>query len=216
MKNIELDELPKSKEFMKHAKIADGLTKETGLEHGFTFCKPSDKIIVDKMCVGDECSIHIGATQCKKEENLYHTHPGKFNSELSEYDLYSLAISSFNNDKPSVSCVKGDRATYIRCDEISIDRSKDDERGLNILHNIEHLIDYMTKETEAGFVVSVEDDIIENTGKEYEFIEFNANTGNIEVQGRFKEHNINKIKRMKEKMAIPIEERMKYAAKKKN
>jgi len=110
MKDIQLEELPKSKEFMKHVGIADSLTKETGFEHGFTFCKPNDKIIVDKMCVGDSCSISIKQDKCidekaRKNYNMFHTHP-QGELSFSVYDMATTIINLSSFQKQNVSCVK--------------------------------------------------------------------------------------------------------------
>lgn len=117
MKDIELNELPKSKEFMQHAKIADRLTKETGLEHGFIFCKENDKIVVDNICSGTDCQINI-----KRQERCYgnshitfHTHPNRKKSELSIADLTRVVNKSFNFNEPGISCVKADEDDNIFC-----------------------------------------------------------------------------------------------------
>jgi len=124
MKDIELEELPKSKEFMKHAKIADGLTKETELEHGFTFCKPNDEIIVDKMCVGGECNISIGIEKCQPLSNSFHTHPISNISEHSIADLYNSAHKSFLLGTPDISCVKANNDNNILCTKSQVEDNK--------------------------------------------------------------------------------------------
>ena len=121
MKEIKLEELPKSKEFTEHIQIADGLSKETGFEHGFIFCKPNNKIIVDTMCVGDNCSVAIGYNECgtgKQQEKFdnFHTHP-RGEPEFSVQDITSsiIGLSSFN--KQNIICVKAIDNNNVLCEK---------------------------------------------------------------------------------------------------
>lgn len=129
-KEIELDELPKSKEFIKHAKIADGLTKETGLEHGFVFCKPNDKIIVDKMCVGNKCSIIIKEENCKQHENTFHTHPHE-KTDFSIHDVWASLSHTYSSEQPRIECTKGANDINILCEKDNIE--KDWDKMLDII-----------------------------------------------------------------------------------
>ena len=126
MKDIQLDELPKSKEFMKHVKIADGLSKETGLEHGFIFCKPNDEIVVDKMCVGNECAISVSPTVCDKFDSRFHTHPKDKAaiSRLSVGDIHNSAYSSFISKKPHITCAKSTTNNNIVCNKCKVINKK--------------------------------------------------------------------------------------------
>lgn len=142
MDNIELTELPESKEFMKYAKIADGLTKETGLEHGFIFCKPNNKIIVDKMCVGDECSIEISAEKCNNN-NSFHTHPKKDNSMLSHADIYNSADKSYFSGESSIYCIKGENSKNIQCEKIT---PPPEDKMMMILDEYEKVTDKRTED----------------------------------------------------------------------
>jgi len=126
MKEIQLEELLKSKEFMKHVQIADGLSKETGLEHGFRFCKPNDEIIVDKMCIGDKCSIKITSEKCDIHDNKFHTHPKakKAKSKFSVADIYSSAWCSSVSKKPHITCVKATHDDNILCNKSEVRNKK--------------------------------------------------------------------------------------------
>lgn len=135
MSNIELDELPKSKEFMKHAKIADGLTKETGLEHGFLFCKPNDEIIVDKMCVGTECSIGIGAEKCGNLSDTYHTHPSGIFSDFSLPDVAMTIAKAHKTKRAAIECVKSVDNEFILCEKVE---SEQDKRKMDKMIDIAH------------------------------------------------------------------------------
>jgi hypothetical protein len=140
MNDIKLEELPKSKEFMKHVKIADGLTKETGLEHGFRFCKRNNKIIVDRMCVGDKCSMLVEHEKCKIRDNSFHTHPKRNLSEFSVPDVRGVIGDSFSNFEPIISCVKGEKSTIINCIQYDLDVKDFDK-----IQAIDHLVEKYKK-----------------------------------------------------------------------
>ena len=149
MSKIRLSELPESKEFMKHAKIADGLTKETGLEHGFLFCKPNDKIIVDKMCVGNSCHLDISPEECGKFTNSFHTHPDKLTSRYSVGDLYDSASKSYFSGQPNISCVKGEHNRTILCQKVNLHADINLKQSYNDIEEIKRLYeDFKSKPTE--------------------------------------------------------------------
>ncbi|MBU0777676.1 hypothetical protein KKF82_05420 [Patescibacteria group bacterium] len=139
MKDIQLRELPKSKEFIKQAKIADSLTKETGLEHGFTFCKPNNEIIVDKMCIGTECNIDISEITCGKYDNFFHTHPNRKESEPSPTDLHNATYKSYFSNKPNIVCIKAENDEYVLCEKI-------DGRNLDTIMYIQNIVKEFQKE----------------------------------------------------------------------
>ena len=171
MITIELDELPKSSTFIKSAFNADKLTRKTGLEHGFTFCKPKDEIIIDKMCVGTECEINIQSDKCKNNENSFHTHPNRQQSNYSYGDIVHALDEISNKQKEHIMCVSGDKSDYIRCDKM--DTSAITPQTINL--------SYLT-----------EDDNPSNDNMLFlmnsNFIEFNKKTKEIEFEGN--KHNI--------------------------
>lgn len=124
MNEIKLEELPKSKEFMEQARIADGLTKETSLEHGFTFCKSNDKIVIDKMCVGTKCDISIGTEKCDVHTNDFHTHPHDNRTWLSIGDVHNSSYHSYLSKKPHIKCVKPANNDNIHCNKSNIKNEK--------------------------------------------------------------------------------------------
>ena len=186
MTDIKLEELPKSKEFMKHAKIAKGLTNKTGLEHGFIFCKPNNEIIIDKLCVGNDCSIDISEEKCNFTDDFFHTHPHQYFSEQSENDVCVAASNADKNKKSNISCVLGSKADYIKCDKVPTNKSR----------HLSYLTDEMKKEKAEGYqTINIEDILFDAEGT---FIEFSDTTGNIEMKGTHKDIVKNIMKRHRE------------------
>lgn len=189
MSDIELNELPKSKEFMKHAKIADALTKKTELEHGFIFCKPKDKIIVDKLCIGNKCDIDISSEECSKNDNSFHTHPNRKLSQYSYDDVVHALKIVYDNKQPHIMCVSGDKSDYIRCDKI--DTSAITPGTINL--------SYLT----ADDNVSVDNMLFLMNSN---FMEFNKKTKEIEAKGDKHSIYINSMRRfIKEQKKLGIE-----------
>lgn len=125
MKEIKLEELPKSDVFMKHVKLADDLTKESNLEHGFTFCLIDNEIVVDKICAGTECVAKFDTEICGDMANTFHTHTiiESSNSQFSVGDIYRAIQLSYALNEPYITCVKDVSSDYILCIKIYVDQN---------------------------------------------------------------------------------------------
>lgn len=123
-KEIELEELPDAEEFIKNVKICDDLSKKTLKEHGFKFCKQNDKIIVDKICSGTDCTLKYEYPKCHKYDDSFHTHviisDDKQPSTNSIADLYHSAYNSYLSNRANISCVKSTTDRLVLCDKIHI------------------------------------------------------------------------------------------------
>lgn len=144
MTDIKLEELPKSKEFMEHARTADILSKKTGLEHGFTFCKPNDKIVVDKICSGTECTARFSPEICGKEASSFHTHPNKkpINSTVGSGDIYEASRKSNVSQKPNIHCAKSTTDDLILCQKIIPPTNRDNMMKIWALSDVRYEIEY--------------------------------------------------------------------------
>lgn len=143
MKEIKLEELPKSKEFMKNIKIADSLSKETGLEYAFTFCKPNDEIIIDKICSGTECTAKFSTEICGKEASSFHTHPNEelTQSTVGSGDIYEASRKSYVSKEPNIHCAKSTTDSLVLCQKIIPHTNRDDMMKIWALSDVRHEIE---------------------------------------------------------------------------
>lgn len=134
MTEIDLYELPKSGEFVKHVRIADGLTQETGFEHGFIFCERDDKILIDKMCIGDKCKINVAVEKCNEIADGFHSHPApsSIGSRFSIGDVYEVSRRAYYAKKSMIQCVKATDDNNVICQKVD-PPSYDDLRYMNRL-----------------------------------------------------------------------------------
>lgn len=175
MNDIQFDELLKSKDFIKQVKIADSLTKKTGLEHGFSFCKSiHNEILIDKMCVGSDCVIKFDNEICGKIANTFHTHTiiESSTSEFSVSDIYRAAQCSHILNEPYITCVKDISDDYVFCIKIIVDQ--DNDKMLENLWSLYH--EFSENET-----YETQEIILNEMYKTLnpEIILFNYETGNI-------------------------------------
>ena len=131
MKDIKLEDVPKSKNILEHIEFTTDLTHGSGKEYGFNFCKLNKEIVVDKLCKGDECSIFINPTVCDEHDNFFHTHPNRRTSNLSVGDLVSSATRSHYSKKPNIVCAKAEFDDNVLC-------KKTDSQKFNIT-DVSHL-----------------------------------------------------------------------------
>lgn len=117
-KSIDLIDIPESKKLIDSMLLCDRKTKETGLEHGFKFCKKDNEIIIDKMCVGTDCKLEFVSEKCDIKENSFHIHPRRDTSEFSIADLYNSIRNVYYSDKSIISCIKGENTKDVLCEEI--------------------------------------------------------------------------------------------------
>lgn len=143
MVDIKLEELPKSKEFMKQIKTADILSKETGLEHSFTFCKPNDKIIIDEICSGTECTAKFITKKCGKEASSFHTHPNEkpIKSTVGSGDIYEASRKSYVSKEANIHCAKSTTDALVLCQKIIPPTNRDNMMKIWALSDVRYEIE---------------------------------------------------------------------------
>lgn len=158
MKEIYLDELQESKEFKRNIRIANDLTKKTGIEHGFKFCKPNDEIVIDKICSGLKCSMIIEPEKCNIYDSSFHVHPNIATHEqpiitkkagmLSVGDIFNSAYNSFVSNKPNITCVKDTSHTITYCEKIHI-KDKETMSHVKLINDLFYINPTHEKQTKA-------------------------------------------------------------------
>lgn len=182
MVDIELDEIPKSKEFMQHARTADILSKKTGLEHGFTFCKPNDKIVVDKICSGTECTAKFSPEICGKYASSFHTHPNKelTSSKVGSGDTYEASRKSYLSVRPNIHCAKSTTDELTLCQKIVPPTTHDKMMKIWALSDVRYEIEFNENINDVSFF-EVEKTLSNMMNKinEPEHILFDNKTGKV-------------------------------------
>lgn len=113
---IELDELPESKMFMKNARFSSNYSKRKHVMSGFRFRSKADDIKFGKFCVGDADRLFIrGDKKIGVDQHASYAYPNEMASEHDMRSLVNLAVSAIESKEPRISCAKSTGSKDILC-----------------------------------------------------------------------------------------------------